>query len=180
MGMGGDKVLPKLVDGLTKESGPGKDISKSRTKLFLESYAPALRPAPGSRNLVKRLQKDGYKLVIASSANEEDLETLLKAAQVNDLVEHATTSSDVNSSKPEPDIVHAALEKISLSAHEALMIGDTPYDLEAATKAGVELIAVRCGGWKDKNLKGARAIYDSPVDLLDHYDMSPLSKSFLD
>lgn len=176
IGMGGDKLIPKLVSTLNNETGQGKQIGDYRTKLFLAKYAPKLRPAPGSRELVERLLSDDFKLIVASSAKEEELDSLLKAAKVDDLLHKATSSSDVDNSKPEPDIVHAALDKLKLSAKETLIIGDTPYDLEAASQARVGLVAVRCGGWSNKDLTGSVAIYDDPADILAHYDVSPFGK----
>lgn len=169
IGMGGDQLMPKLVPELDSESGTGKQISDFRSQLFLNKYAPDLKPALGSRELVMRLQSDGLKLIIASSATETELASLLKAAKVDDLLKEATTSSDAEQSKPEPDIIHAALKKLGLPPKETVMIGDTPYDLEAAAQAGVELIGVRCGGWTDPELAGAAAIYNDPADILANY-----------
>lgn len=170
IGMGGDKLIPKLVPSLNSESGTGKDISEFRSELFLQKYGPKLKSAPGSRKLVERMLGAGIRLMVASSASAKTLEALLEAAQVNDLLNKATTSDDADKSKPDPDIVHAALEKIGLPPDQVVMIGDTPYDIEAAGTAGVRLIAVRCGGWKDEDLAGATAIYDDPADVLDNYE----------
>ncbi len=155
IGMGGDQLMPKLVSELYTESGTGKQIGDYRNKLFLDKYAPNLHAAPGSRELVRRFQQDGHKLIAASSASKTTLGSLLKAAQVEDLLREATTSSEADNSKPEPDIVVAALEKIGMLPEQTFMIGDTPYDLEAATHAGVKLVAVRCGGWSDADLAGS-------------------------
>lgn len=175
IGMGGDKLMPKLVPGLDNESGVGKEISQFRTKLFLDRYAPKLQSAPGSRLLVEHMLQKSLKLMIASSAKEDELQTLLKAARVDDLLKEATTSSDADNSKPDPDIVHAALGKIGLPPQQVLMLGDTPYDIDAAGKAGVRLAAVRTGGWKDSELEGAIVIYDDCEDILAHYDDSPFA-----
>ena len=173
IGMGGDKLMPQLLPKLNNEIGIGKQISTYRSELFLSEYAPQLKPAPGSREFVKRLKKDGLKLIVASSANKKELGTLLKAAECDDLLPHATTSDDTDNSKPEPDIIHAALEKLQLHANEAIMVGDTPYDLEAATRADVVFVGVRSGGWSDKSLKSSIAIYNSPADIMNHYNTSP-------
>jgi len=172
VGMGGDKVLPRLVPGLESESGQGKRISQYRTKIFLDKYVSTLEPTPGSRALVEKLKQSDLKLMVASSAKKEELNDLLKAARVDDLLKQATTSADADNSKPDPDIIHAALGKIGLPPQEVLMIGDTPYDIEAAGKAGVRMVAVRSGGWKDKDLEGAIAIYDHPADIVEHYETS--------
>lgn len=176
IGMGGDKVIPKMVPGLNKEEGDGKAISQKRKELMIEKFAPTLPSANGTRELVLHMKEQGLRLVIATSATSEELSLLLKAGKVDDLLDEATTSSDAKDSKPSPDIVQAALKKINMEPNQALMIGDTPYDIESANKAGVNVIAVRCGGFDDTQLKDAIAIYDDPGDLLARYDDSPLAK----
>jgi beta-phosphoglucomutase-like phosphatase (HAD superfamily) len=101
--------------------------------------------------------------------SEEELKALLNVAGIADLIFRQTSSDDVESSKPDPDALHAALAKLHVPPTAAVMIGDTPYDVEAARRAGVAAIAVRCGGWGDDDLAGARAIYDDACDLLSHY-----------
>ena len=176
MGMGGDKVIPQMVPDLTKDEGPGKKISEYRKELVLNKFSDQIKPAEGSRELVKKLQAEGFNLIIASSASEQELEVLLKIAEVDDLVEQSTSSDDAEASKPAPDIVEAALKQADLNPDRAVMLGDTPYDIEAAGKAGVGVIAFRCGGFDDEDLWDAIAIYDDPADLLNHYDQSPLAQ----
>lgn len=164
VGEGGDKLLPQLT-GMDAESARGKELSEERRKLFLEKFLPALRPTRGARMFVERLKAKGLRVVIATSANEKELGALLHQAGVKDLIEHATSSDD-GASKPDPDIVRAALEEAKLAPAEAVMVGDTPYDIEAAARAGVRTIALRCGGWwDDAALGGAVAIYDDPAAL---------------
>ena len=174
IGMGGDRLLPRLTPNLTTESGTGKDISQRRKEIFLQEFAPSLQTAPGARRLVEEMQRRGLRTVVASSATRDELETLLRAARVDDLLRETTTKDDVSDSKPAPDAVQVALEKIGLPPDACVMVGDTPYDIESAAKAGVPVVAVRCGGWDDAHLSGAVAIYADPADLLDHYDTSPL------
>ena len=103
------------------------------------------------------------------------LEGVLKQAGVDGLFHDTATSSDADDSKPDPDIVLAALDKAGVAADEAVMLGDTPYDIESAKKAGVKTIALRCGGfWSDDDLGDAAAIHDDPQALLDALDGSPL------
>lgn len=175
IGMGGNKVLQTIVPAMTDAEGIGKVIATKRRHVFLERYAPRLQPTPGARRLVQHIQKQGLETVVATSAKQDELEALLKAANVADLLHRATTSSDVSASKPSPDIVEAALHKLGLSPDAAMMIGDTPYDVEAAQRAGVPIIALRHSGWADYELEGAVQIYDDPADLLAHYDQSPLA-----
>lgn len=177
IGMGGDQVIPILVPELNDEEGDGKAIAQKRKELIMEHFGPSLAPAPGARDLILRMQEAGLKLIIASSATSQELSILLKAAQVDDLLDEATTSSDAEASKPAPDIVEVALNKLKMQPNQVVMIGDTPYDLQSAKAAGVELIAVRCGGFEDQQLQMALAIYNDPADILAHYDNSPLAKT---
>jgi HAD superfamily hydrolase (TIGR01509 family) len=176
IGMGGDQIIPQFAPGLSDKDGIGKQIADRRKQLVIEKYSQNLAPAPGARQLILKMQSQGLHLFIASSATEQELSILLKAAQVEDLLsqKQATTSSDAEASKPEPDIVEAALKKSALSPQQVILIGDTPYDVESAKKTGVPTIAFRCGGFNDKQLQDAIAIYNDPSDLLSHYAQSPL------
>jgi HAD superfamily hydrolase (TIGR01509 family) len=174
IGMGGDKLVATLAPDLDESEGLGKQITDRRKKIFLEKYAPTLQPAPGGRDLLVHLRDLGLTLTIATSAKNEELAILLKAAQIEDLIHETTTSDDADESKPEPDIVEAALERAGLQADEVLMLGDTPYDVEAAGKAGVGAVVVRCGG-HDKDLGDALGVYDTPADLLERFNDSPIA-----
>jgi HAD superfamily hydrolase (TIGR01509 family) len=176
IGKGGDKVLPELT-GLSEDSPRGQQISTRRSEIFRERYLPNLKGFPGARELVQRLRDDGHDLGIATSAKEEELHGLLRAARVDDLFEQRTSSKDADRSKPDPDIIHAALERMHARQSDAIMIGDTPYDVTAAGRAGVRAIAFRSGGWGDADLAGAVAIYDGPAHLLREYESSILATS---
>ena len=175
IGMGADKLLPKTI-GIRHDSEEGKKLLKRRSEIFRERYLPRLRPFPGARALVLRVRDDGLKAIVATSAKDEELKALLKAAEVDDLMQERATSSNAKRSKPDPDIVEAAINESGVPASKAVMIGDTPYDVEAATRAGVRIIGFRSGGWDDASLKGAAQIYDGPAHLLADYDASLLGK----
>jgi len=177
IGMGSDQLVPQVVPELKDDEGKVKAISKRRKELIISHYGSTLSPTNGARELVLHMQQAGLRLMIASSATSEEMEILLKAAQVDDLLKEITTSSDAEASKPEPDIVEAALKKLQMEPSQVLMIGDTPYDIQSAGAAGVEVIALRCGGFDDTALAGAKAIYDDPADVLAHYADSSLSKA---
>jgi HAD superfamily hydrolase (TIGR01509 family) len=175
IGMGADKLLPKTI-GVAHDSKEGKKLVKRRSEIFRQKYLPHLRPLEGSRALVLRVRSEGLKPIVATSAKKEELSSLLKAAEVADLMEEKATSSDADRSKPDPDIVEAAIQESGVPPNQLVMIGDTPYDIEAAAKAKVRTIAFRSGGWADAALKSAVEIYDGPADLLAHYDSSLLGK----
>jgi HAD superfamily hydrolase (TIGR01509 family) len=174
IGMGGDKLLPELT-GLDPESGEAKRIGASRVALFREML-PGLSPTPGTRELLELLRDEGLELIVATSANAQEVSALLEQAGVADLVQDAASSGDAAYSKPDPDIVIAALRKSGRPASHSILIGDTPYDVEAAARARVPAIALRCGGWwPDEALAGALAIYDNPGHLAKSFTTSPLA-----
>jgi HAD superfamily hydrolase (TIGR01509 family) len=168
IGKGGDKLIPEAF-GMEAESDVGRKLEERKGEIFRDRYLDDLRPTPGARALLQRLAADGIRRVVATSAGEDDLELLLGRAGVADLIDDATTASDVDDSKPDPDVVRAALKLARRPADRVAMIGDTPYDVEAARRAGVRIYAVRCGGWNEDGLKGAAAVYDDPEDVLRAY-----------
>jgi phosphoglycolate phosphatase-like HAD superfamily hydrolase len=175
IGMGGDKLMPR-VSPIDEESEEGQRIATRRQEIFARDYLPGLQPFRDAGGLVAELKRRGLAAVAASSAKSEELTRLLQIAGAASLLDGATSSSDADESKPSPDIIEAALRQAgSAESAEAMMIGDTPYDIEAASRAGVRTIAFRCGGWADADLSGAVAIYDGPWDLLTRFDESPLA-----
>ncbi len=174
IGMGGDRVTPR-VTGLDPESPEAARVRARRGEIFRERYLPRLRPFPRTRELLERMRADGLRLVVASSASPKDLQALLRQAGIHDLVDATTSAGDVDHSKPAPEPVQAALAAAGCAPAEAVMLGDTPYDVEAAQRAGVAIVALRCGGWGDRDLEGAAAIFADPADLLAHYDDSPFA-----
>jgi HAD superfamily hydrolase (TIGR01509 family) len=174
IGKGSDKVFAEVL-GIESDSVLAKQITKDRTELLLTSFIPNLDPTPGARLLVQRMRSEGLRLVIASSSGEE-LPALLAQADLQDLLDTAVSSDEVEESKPDGDIIEVALRKAGVSPTQAVMIGDTPYDIAAAKAAGVKCIALRCGGyWDDAALSEAAAIFDDPATLLRDWTDSPLA-----
>lgn len=171
IGMGGDKLMP-AVSGIAEDSPAGQQIAGRRAEIFREQFLPRLRPFPGTRPLVERFAADGFTLAVASSAKEDELQPLLEIAGVADLVPTRTSSDDAGRSKPDPDIVHAALERTGSAPGRTVMIGDTPYDVEAALGAGIRIAGVESGGWREPELRGAVEVYAGPDDLLARYERS--------
>jgi HAD superfamily hydrolase (TIGR01509 family) len=176
IGMGGDELMPEVA-GVTEDSPLGRRITRRRSEIFKTRYLPDIQPFPDAAGLVAELKSRGFTAVAASSAKEDELRTLLEVAGAESLLDAATSSDDAEESKPDPDIVHAALTRAHASPSQAVMIGDTPYDVEAARRAGVECVGFRCGGWDGPALRGAIAIYDGPWDLLARLDESPLGRA---
>ena len=175
IGKGGDKVLRELL-GLEDDAPLARRIDDDRRRLFLDHLLPGLKPTRGARDLLLRMKGEGLGCTVATSASGAELQALLRQAGIEDLIEHDASASDAEHSKPHPDIVQVALEKSGAAPRSALLLGDTPYDVEAARAAGVDTIALRCGGfWDDAALAGAIAIYDDPAALLADWDRSPLA-----
>jgi HAD superfamily hydrolase (TIGR01509 family) len=173
IGMGGDKLMPAVSD-LAEDSPEGKRISRRRGEIFKRELLPQVTAFQDADRLVAELRGRGYRMVAASSAKKDELQLLLKIARVDTLMDAATSSDDAEESKPDPDIIEAAMKLVQATPTEAVMIGDTPYDIEAARRGDIPTIAFRSGGWADRDLKGAIAIYDGPWDLLKNIDASPI------
>lgn len=175
IGMGGDKLMPEVSD-LEEESPQGSAIAKRRGEIFMQQFLPALTPFNGAANLVAAVKARGLTAVAASSAKEDELKALLSLAGAEALMDAATSSDDAEESKPDPDIIQAALQRAKAAPSAAVMIGDTPYDIEAASRCAIATVAVRSGGFGDDALSGAMAIYDDVGALLANFDASPLNR----
>jgi HAD superfamily hydrolase (TIGR01509 family) len=175
IGKGGDKLIPEAF-GFSSDSESGERLAALKKEIFMARFLADLEPTCGARDLLLRLRDEGIRRVLATSSGESSVRPLLQQAGVEDLIEEITSSSDVRASKPDPEIVEAALKKTGVPALQVVMLGDTPYDIEAATRAGIGVIALRTGGWSDADLSGAVAIYDDPADLLEHFETSPLGQ----
>ena len=169
IGMGGDKLMPE-VSGISEDSEQGQTIAKRRGEIFKSVWLPRLAPFRDAERFVAALKARGLTVVAASSAKEDELRPLLRIAGAASLLDDATSSDDADASKPDPDIIVAALGRARAEPADALMIGDTPYDVEAATRAGVRVVGFRCGGWSDDDLRGTVAVYDGPWDLVARLD----------
>lgn len=166
IGMGGDKLFPRLT-GLREDTAMGKGVAKLRGEIFRREYLPRIEPFEGSREMVQSLLDHGIKIAIASSAESRERDALLEVAGVAELLARNAKRANAARSKPDPEIVKTALRKLRLPRGRVLMIGDTPYDVQAAALAGIRTIALRCGrGWRDDDLVGAIAIHDDPSALV--------------
>ncbi len=173
IGMGLDKLLPAI--GVDAHSRAAEHVGRSKKEIFSARYLPTLGPFHGARDLLLVLKKHGITLTVATSAGSDELSGLLRAARIDDLIDAKATSSDAGSSKPDPEIVEAAIARSGLPRDALVMLGDTPYDVEASVRAQVRIIALRAGGATDAALRGAAQIFDDPADLLAHYDESLLA-----
>ncbi|GAC1321798.1 MAG: HAD family hydrolase [Thermoleophilaceae bacterium] len=173
IGMGGDQLVTALTDDQT-EHDRGDDLRAAEKALYM-ALIDEVEPMRGSRELIEELKRRGHVVVLASSAKEDEVEHYLDLLDARELADGWTTSADVEATKPEPDLVKAALEKADVSG-PATMIGDTPWDIEAAAGAGVETLAVRTGGFSKAELEeaGATGVFDSVEDLRKRLDETSL------
>lgn len=171
IGKGADTLLPVFLSEREIEEF-GDKLADLRGAIFKAEYMKRVKPFPMVRELFQKIKNDGKRIALASSANKDEVEEYKKIAKVEDLVEKSTSSDDAERSKPEPDIFQAALKLLNNPAPETLLvIGDTPYDAEAAAKAKLKIVGVLCGGFAERDLreKGCAAIYQDAADLLENY-----------
>ncbi|HET6864914.1 MAG TPA: HAD family hydrolase [Solirubrobacteraceae bacterium] len=174
IGMGGDQLVGALTDDRTEQE-KGDDIRAAETTLYFQ-LIDEVQPMKGSRELIEQLKARGHTVVLASSAKQDEVEHYLDLLGARELADDWTTSADVESTKPAPDLVSAALEKAGGSSDEAVMVGDTTWDVEAAAKAGVPTLTVRTGGFGADELEaaGAEAVFESVTELCERLDQTPL------
>jgi HAD superfamily hydrolase (TIGR01549 family) len=169
IGMGGDQILEALI-GAEAEAEQGDAIREAEAEAYGELIGE-VEPMEGARELIERLREKGATVILASSAKQEEVDHYLDLLDARDLVEDWTTSADVESTKPDPDLVHAAIEKAG-GDDPAVMVGDSVWDVKAAKAAGIPTLAVLTGGFSEAELRdaGATQVVESIADL----DFEPL------
>ena len=178
IGMGSDKIIKELT-GLEKDSTLAKELISHRMEIFKTKYLPNLQPFPKARELLMKMSEGGLRMIVATSAKDDEMEAILKQADLNDLCDTRTSGSEARHSKPDPDIISAAIDKCDdIPKEQILMLGDTPYDIESAKRAGIRIVAVTCGGWSRESLQGAEEIYEGPADILEHYDQTAFARLY--
>jgi HAD superfamily hydrolase (TIGR01509 family) len=172
IGMGGDQLVAALA-GDEVEAEKGDDIRTAEKALYL-ALIEEVEPMEGARQLIVDLKDKGHTVVLASSAKQDEVDHYLDLLDARDLADDWTTSADVESTKPAPDLVETAMEKAGSS--DAVMVGDTPWDVRAAEKAGVETIAVLTGGFGQDELReaGAAIVFESIEELRERLAETPL------
>ena len=178
IGKGADQLLPVFFSPVELAQF-GKELEEYRSALYKKEYLPHVTAFPKVRELFERIRQDGKRVVLASSAKGDELNTYKKIARIEDLTEAETSSDDAEKSKPHPDIFEAALGELGdVARNRVVVVGDTPYDAQAAAKADLHTIGLLCGGWNEKELRGAGciAIYRDPAELLARYRESPIER----
>jgi HAD superfamily hydrolase (TIGR01509 family) len=173
VGMGGDQLVPALV-GPELDEERGEEIRDARKEEY-RALIDEVAPLAGARELIGDLKQRGLTVVLASSSPQEEIDHYLDLLEARELADSWTTEDDVEATKPQPDLVHAALEKAGTD--DATMVGDTPWDIEAAGKASVPTICVITGGFSEQELReaGAAGVFESVEDLRQKLDMTPFT-----
>lgn len=175
IGKGTDMLVPSLLPDA--DEALQEKLGQAHADAFKGKFLQQVQPFPGARDLLARTHAAGQTVVLASSASAQELDHYITLLDAKALVSETTSADDVESTKPAPDIFATALKKIApLTPDQVLVVGDTPYDIEAAAKCGIGAIGLRSGKFPDKTLQdaGALALYDDVAALLADYDNSPL------
>jgi HAD superfamily hydrolase (TIGR01509 family) len=176
IGMGGDQLVAALGGDQLEER-----VGEKARELWVEEFdrlVHEVAPLPGARDLLVAIKQRGHRLVLASSGKPQHVDASLELLGARDLADAWTSSGDVEASKPAPDLLQVALQKLGAPADAgSVLIGDSVWDVEAAKKAGMPAIVVRSGGFGDDELRdaGAVALYDTPADLTAALDDTPLA-----
>jgi HAD superfamily hydrolase (TIGR01509 family) len=172
IGMGSDQLVEELLGRANDE------VADGHTRHF-ERLMGEIRAFPGAKELLEEVHRRGAKVVLATSANTDQLAAMLAALELPEgVVDHRTNKDEVDQSKPAPDIFRAAMEDSGLTPERAVVVGDTIWDIQAAANCGLRVVGVLSGGIARRDLEeaGAIAVYEDPADLLAHLDDSPLAE----
>lgn len=177
IGKGTDMLVPTLLPDLDDDAIEA--LGESHGAIFKRKYLEQVQPFPRARDLLAHVAASGRMVVLASSTSQDDIDHYLEVLNAREIITATTTSDDVERTKPAPDIFAIALGKLgSVTAKEVIVLGDTPYDMEAANACGIAAVALRSGGFPDDVLwnAGAIAIYDDVAALLAGFADSALAR----
>ena len=176
VGKGGDNLVPSLVPDAPEDVREALDHAHG--EIYKRDYIGRVQPFPGARELLLKAKDAGKAVVLASSASQLELDHYVRLLDAGKIIDAATSNDDVEHSKPCPDIFEQAVSKAGVAPSEAIVVGDTPYDVLAARRSGVDSIAVRSGGFAEQQLSGCGplAIYDDVAALLADFANSPICR----
>lgn len=176
IGKGGELVIEDVLSPQEIEA-QGEQIHNWRSEYYHDNFLKQVQPFPKVKELFERVRKDDLPIILATSAQPESAEYYIDRLGVKDLIQGCTTAGDVEKAKPNPDIFEAALAKLDgIAAENIIVVGDSPYDAEAAAKASLRTVGVLTGGFSQEQLTsaGCITIYKDIADLLANYSESPL------
>ena len=174
IGKGGDLLVPDTLNAREMRDF-GEPLKRYRGELWKEKYMKSVQPFPGVRDSIRALHARGLRLAFASSSNPDEVEYYVELLGVGDLLEGTTSKEDAQFSKPSPEIFQAALERVKSDPARTMAVGDTPYDILAAHRVPVPVVALRCGGFEEPTLAKAEFVFDDlnqmirEIDRVDEY-----------
>lgn len=172
-GVPSDELL-RVVAGLTAGSPEGKEILRQQERIFRTWYLPRILPFVGARRLLQRMKSDGLRVVALSSGTYEAAPELVRASGVADLLDDVVAADGESRDAALNEIITSISATFGCKRDGIVLVGDSPYDVSAGERAGIDVIALRCGGWTDASLQGAMAVYEDHVHLLSQFQTSPL------
>jgi phosphoglycolate phosphatase-like HAD superfamily hydrolase len=166
--------LLRIVAGITPESAEGRDIVRQQDRIFRTWYLPRILPFVGARRLLQRMKSDGLRVIALSSGSADAAPELVRASGVADLLDDVVAADGEPRDAVLNEVITSAIALCNCKRDGVVFVGDSPYDVSAGERAGIDVIALRCGGWTDASLQGALAVYEDHVHLLSQFQTSPL------
>jgi phosphoglycolate phosphatase-like HAD superfamily hydrolase len=166
--------LLRVVAGISAESTEGRDILKQQDRIFRTWYLPRILPFVGARRLLQRMKSDGLRVIALSGGSADAAPELVRASGVADLLDDVVAADGEPRDAVLNEVITSVIASCGCKRDGVVLVGDSPYDVSAGERAGIDVIALRCGGWTDASLQGALAVYEDHVHLLSQFQTSPL------
>jgi phosphoglycolate phosphatase-like HAD superfamily hydrolase len=175
-GVAADELL-RIVGGVRAESTEGKQIMRQQERIFRTWYLPRILPFVGARRLLQRMKADGLRIIALSGGGADTAPDLVRASGVADLLDDIVSADGEARDEALAEIIGSVISQCNCTREGIVLVGDSPYDIAAGERAGIDVIALRCGGWTDATLQGAVAVYEDHVHLLTQFQSSPLGSA---
>jgi phosphoglycolate phosphatase-like HAD superfamily hydrolase len=175
-GVAADELL-RIVGGVRADSTEGKQIMRQQERIFRTWYLPRILPFVGARRLLQRMKSDGLRIVALSGGGADTAPDLVRASGVADLLDDIVSADGEARDEALAEIIGSVISQCNCTREGIVLVGDSPYDIAAGERAGIDVIALRCGGWTDATLQGAVAVYEDHVHLLTQFQSSPLGSA---
>jgi phosphoglycolate phosphatase-like HAD superfamily hydrolase len=169
--------LLRIVTSVKADSPEGREIICQQDRIFRTWYLPRVLPFVGARRLLQRMKSDGLRVIALSGGRADSAPDLLRASGVADLLDDIVSADGESRDAVLAEIVTSTIATCGCTRQGIVLIGDSPYDVATGRRAGIDVIALRCGGWKDETLQGAIAVYEDHIHLLSQFPSSPLGSA---
>ena len=166
--------LLRIVAGLKSDSPEGREILRQQERIFRMWYLPRILPFVGARRLLQRMKSDGLRVIALSSGSADTAPELVRASGVADLLDDVVSADGESRDAALNEIITSVVATCNCKRDGIVMVGDSPYDVSMGERAGIDVVALRCGGWTDASLQGAVAVYEDHIHLLSQFQTSPL------